>query len=146
MSSRGSYQPLLTNEEIARIPIVNELPHGECCTICLREFQKTNAAAKQLPCNHCFHEECLVPWLKVKNTCPTCRHQLGVDRRLENVLNQIYDGYFDDVDGDDVVVIESDDDDDDYFGDLENMNAEHDDDLMNLEEHTSDSDIEIIEE
>ena len=143
MSSRGSngYRiPLLTNEEISRIPKVNELPDGETCAICLREFQRTNAAAQQLPCNHCFHEGCLVQWLQAKNTCPTCRYQLGVDRRLEELLNQIYDGVLDDVGEDDVVVIGSDDDDDDddYFGDAENV----------IEEHAADndSDIEIIEE
>lgn len=29
-----------------------------------------------LPCNHPFHQDCIVPWLKSSGTCPVCRYQL----------------------------------------------------------------------
>ncbi|KDN46145.1 hypothetical protein K437DRAFT_212228, partial [Tilletiaria anomala UBC 951] len=29
-----------------------------------------------MPCAHIFHEDCLVPWLKMHGTCPVCRVSL----------------------------------------------------------------------
>jgi hypothetical protein len=43
------------------------------CAVCQDEF-KVGAAVVSLPeCGHKFHEDCLTPWLKDHNTCPTCR-------------------------------------------------------------------------
>lgn len=40
------------------------------CTICQEKIEKTS---KRMPCKHEFHEQCLIPWLKLKNSCPVCR-------------------------------------------------------------------------
>lgn len=45
---------------------------GEICTICLAAF-KAGEYANRLPCRHIFHGECVVPWLRTRNTCPVCR-------------------------------------------------------------------------
>ena len=42
------------------------------CTICA-DMLKVGEEAKVLCCGHFFHESCLVPWLKMKNSCPVCR-------------------------------------------------------------------------
>lgn len=42
------------------------------CSICFQNYEKGDGV--KLPCNHIFHNECILPWLKDKNTCPLCRH------------------------------------------------------------------------
>ncbi|KAH7329753.1 hypothetical protein B0J17DRAFT_679548 [Rhizoctonia solani] len=39
------------------------------------EFPEPQEAVT-LPCKHSFHVECIEPWVKVKGTCPVCRHEL----------------------------------------------------------------------
>ena len=48
---------------------------GERCTICQADYEVGDCVAR-LPCKHSFHQNCLVPWLKQKNTCPLCRFPL----------------------------------------------------------------------
>ncbi|XP_008792322.2 E3 ubiquitin-protein ligase RNF181-like [Phoenix dactylifera] len=49
---------------------------GERCTICLDAFVP-NEHVMMTPCNHMFHPECLVPWVKGHGNCPVCRHALS---------------------------------------------------------------------
>jgi hypothetical protein len=48
---------------------------GECA-IC-QESIRIGHTFKRLPCsdtvNHCFHSECINPWIQSHNTCPICR-------------------------------------------------------------------------
>lgn len=96
----------LTQEEISQIPEVDEVPSGEVCSICLTEFDESNAAALQLPCNHNFHKDCIIPWFKTSSTCPMCRHQLGEGRQIllpvqeqdEENQNEDDDGFDDEED------------------------------------------------
>ncbi len=48
--------------------------HNTCVT-CQDEF-KLDDEVIILPCKHIFHENCIVPWLKMNVTCPTCRHDV----------------------------------------------------------------------
>jgi hypothetical protein len=44
------------------------------CAICLATVGGDGLATRQLPaCRHAFHEHCIVQWLRVHPTCPTCR-------------------------------------------------------------------------
>lgn len=91
----------LTEEEISQIPAVTDVPSGEVCTICLLEFGEGSEIIRQLPCNHYFHEDCIIPWLQTSNTCPVCRHQLGEGPRFGDEAEHPNE----DSDGDSDVVI-----------------------------------------
>ncbi|GAB4814710.1 hypothetical protein N2152v2_001756 [Parachlorella kessleri] len=51
---------------------------GEPCSVCHDDFKRSEEVV-ELPCNHCFHEGCLMPWLEAHNTCPVCRLELPVE-------------------------------------------------------------------
>uniref|UniRef100_A0A6M2DIA3 RING-type E3 ubiquitin transferase n=1 Tax=Xenopsylla cheopis TaxID=163159 RepID=A0A6M2DIA3_XENCH len=57
----------------------------EQCTVCLRYFT-IGAEAKELPCKHFYHSECIIPWLQKTNSCPLCRHELPTD-------DEVYEEY-----------------------------------------------------
>lgn len=42
------------------------------CTVCMDDFQ-VGDSARQLPCEHFFHQDCIIPWLELHASCPICR-------------------------------------------------------------------------
>ena len=53
------------------------------CAVCQSEFELTDEVIR-MPCpgfHHTFHKDCIMPWLKMRNTCPTCRHELPTDNK-----------------------------------------------------------------
>ena len=45
---------------------------GDECTICISPFENGEVLSC-LPCDHRFHEECIVLWLDRSSTCPLCK-------------------------------------------------------------------------
>ena len=79
-----SYEELLALEE--RIGNVNnglnddyfdKKKYNDLCIICQNNF-KDKEKVLVIPCKHCFHEDCIVPWLKNKKQCPFCKSEVVV--------------------------------------------------------------------
>ncbi|KAF4388881.1 hypothetical protein CsatB_019013 [Cannabis sativa] len=73
-------QPPASKASIEAMPSVvisDDDDDGETgeCVICLDEFQ-AGGVAKEMPCKHRFHGDCIGKWLKLHGSCPVCRFKM----------------------------------------------------------------------
>ncbi|CAG14089.1 unnamed protein product, partial [Tetraodon nigroviridis] len=74
--------PPAEKEKISSLPTVNiSQEQADCCMECpvCKEDFSVGEPVRQLPCNHFFHSDCIVPWLEMHDTCPVCRKSLNGD-------------------------------------------------------------------
>lgn len=71
--------PPAARSSIDAMPIVKithrHLRGDSHCAVCTERFE-LGSEARQMPCNHIYHSDCIVPWLEQHNSCPVCRHEL----------------------------------------------------------------------
>ncbi|ESQ44068.1 hypothetical protein EUTSA_v10006444mg [Eutrema salsugineum] len=46
------------------------------CAVCLQEAEEGEKMRRLTKCRHCFHAECIDPWLGEMSTCPLCRAEI----------------------------------------------------------------------
>ncbi|XP_022726715.1 E3 ubiquitin-protein ligase RNF181-like [Durio zibethinus] len=56
---------------------IGQIEDGEC-VVCLEEW-RPGEVAKEMPCKHKFHDECIEKWLGIRGSCPVCRYKMPVD-------------------------------------------------------------------
>lgn len=71
-----------TIEQARRANLVNDLPREKYCPLrhkdltecefCLQDYVAGDELMR-LPCMHCFHSQCVAPWLRKAGTCPLCQ-------------------------------------------------------------------------
>lgn len=59
-----------------------ETDDAHICSVCHEEcddcptVRGKRTDVTRFPCRHVFHTDCIVQWLQIANTCPTCRHKV----------------------------------------------------------------------
>ncbi|XP_010508986.1 PREDICTED: probable E3 ubiquitin-protein ligase RHC2A [Camelina sativa] len=80
-NNRSCDHPPASKSAIEALPVIEiESNHLQSdsqshCAVCKENFV-LKSSAREMPCNHIYHPDCILPWLAIRNSCPVCRHEL----------------------------------------------------------------------
>ncbi|KAF8086145.1 hypothetical protein N665_0634s0030 [Sinapis alba] len=83
-SSSSCDHPPASKSAIEALPVIEiDTAHLDSdsqshCAVCKENFA-LKSAAREMPCNHIYHPDCILPWLAIRNSCPVCRHELPAE-------------------------------------------------------------------
>ncbi|GMH10170.1 hypothetical protein Nepgr_012011 [Nepenthes gracilis] len=79
---RSSDHPPASKSAVESLPVVrivaSHIVTETHCAVCKESFS-LDTEARELPCKHIYHSECILPWLLLRNSCPVCRFELPKD-------------------------------------------------------------------
>ncbi|XP_042389337.1 probable E3 ubiquitin-protein ligase RHC1A [Zingiber officinale] len=71
--------PPASQSSIDAMPIIKinqrHLQGDSHCPVC-KEMFEIGSEAREMPCKHLYHSECIIPWLEQHNSCPVCRYEM----------------------------------------------------------------------
>ncbi|KAL5740571.1 hypothetical protein ACOSP7_029457 [Xanthoceras sorbifolium] len=74
--------PPASKAAIESMPVVkivaSHVSRESHCAVCKEEFE-LDSEAREMPCKHIYHSDCILPWLSIRNSCPVCRHELPTE-------------------------------------------------------------------
>jgi E3 ubiquitin-protein ligase RNF115/126 len=70
--------PPASKAAVESMPTVTVAAHDSHCAVCKEPFD-LGAEAREMPCRHIYHHDCILPWLQLRNSCPVCRHEMPTD-------------------------------------------------------------------
>lgn len=77
-----SEQPPASKAAVESMPTIkvsnSQVSTESHCAVCIEAFA-LGAEAREMPCKHIYHSDCILPWLTMRNSCPVCRHELPTD-------------------------------------------------------------------
>jgi len=85
---KGSGPPPASKRELNRLKkfIITEenIAASMQCSVCHDKYA-IDDQCHILPCQHVYHQDCIIPWLNLHNTCPICRFELKTaDKEYES--------------------------------------------------------------
>ncbi|WOL00703.1 E3 ubiquitin-protein ligase [Canna indica] len=79
---RGFEHPPASKAAIESMPTIeivdDHIIMESFCAVCKDPFE-LGTEAREMPCKHIYHEDCIFPWLLLRNSCPVCRHEMPTD-------------------------------------------------------------------
>ncbi|PIA54699.1 hypothetical protein AQUCO_00900931v1 [Aquilegia coerulea] len=88
------HHPPASKAAIESMPIIeigsSHVRDESHCAVCKEEFE-FGTEAREMPCKHIYHSDCILPWLSMRNSCPVCRHELPVAERNSSVSTGSHD-------------------------------------------------------
>jgi hypothetical protein len=77
-------KPVKNIDLVAPIVLYDSIPEDTYCSICQ---DKISSNPRKTLCNHYYCSDCLIPWLKINKTCPSCLSDLESLIEKEEIEN-----------------------------------------------------------